>query len=241
MAIDAAFAREATRLFRRYQVEFVEAFGICPWAAAARREGRVREIPTAWSETEARALEGPHGSEALRGRVLAAIDALDRAREIEIGIVVFPALGASREAFARFVSEVRAADGDARPAGVPFALADFHPDATPVLDPAGAFTSFLRCTPDPTIQLVRRDALDRLRGEGSHGSGFFDPKALDGLELADFLSTPAEPPLHERIALRNRETVEREGLAKIVALFADIRADRDRTYAALASGRPPLG
>ena len=37
------WAREAVRLYRRYQLEIVEACGLCPWALRARLDGKVRE------------------------------------------------------------------------------------------------------------------------------------------------------------------------------------------------------
>jgi hypothetical protein len=37
------WTREATRLFRRYEREIVQAYNLCPWAEPARRAGKVRE------------------------------------------------------------------------------------------------------------------------------------------------------------------------------------------------------
>ncbi len=213
---------EAVRVFRRYAVEFVEALGICPWAVSARRDGRVREqvLLCATPDEE---------------RALAAIDALAADPSVEIGILLWPRLRLDRPSFERFASEVRARDAAAREGSrVPFAMAEFHPDAPGVVAPSGAFTSFLRRTPDPTIQLVRKDVLDRVRAtdsaSGSHGTGFFDPRMLDALLERGALAS-ATKPLHDRIEAHNRATVLEEGLARVVALLDDIRRDRDAAYA----------
>lgn len=204
MEIDARLAEEAIRVFRRYAVELVEELGLCPWARAARQQGRVRErvIP---------ALDLP--------AVLSAIDALDD--DVEIGIVLFPLVEIDRPAFERFVATVRTARA------APFAMAEFHPDAPAVLDPPGAFTSFVRRTPDPTIQLVRQSALEHVRrGDKNHGSGFFDVNMLDTL-----LTATGEPPLHERVLNANRRTIEALGVGEMSRRFDEIRRDRDASYA----------
>lgn len=210
---------EAVRVFRRYAVEFVEALGICPWAVSARRDGHVREhVLLCTSEDEAQAL--------------AAIDALAADASVEIGILLWPRLAIDRPSFEQFTSRVRARDAALREGTpAPFAMAEFHPDAPAVTSPSGAFTSFLRRTPDPTIQLVRKEVLDRVRASdrssSAHGTGFFDPRMLDGIGLTLGAATP---PLHDRIEANNRATVRDEGLEQIEALLASIRRDRDAAY-----------
>lgn len=203
MEIDARLAAEAIRLFRRYSVELVEGFGLCPWARTARRDGHVRE----------RVLRDLTGA-------IAAIDELAADPEVEIGILLFPLLDGDRATFERAVAELRVE----RPA--PFAMAEFHPVAPSVTHPPGAFTSFIRRTPDPTIQLVRKSALDHVRRGDNHGSGFFDVRMLDTL-----VAGTEGPPLHERVLETNRKTVEAHGLAEIARRFDDIRRDRDASYA----------
>src|SRR5262249_32562635 len=44
MTVPAALSEEAVRVYRRYQIEIVEALNLCPWAERARLEGRVREV-----------------------------------------------------------------------------------------------------------------------------------------------------------------------------------------------------
>ena len=92
----------------------------------------------------------------------------------------------------------------------PFLAAAFHPDYRApgekldgALD-AARLVPFIRRTPDPTLQLVRASLVDRLRGEVS----------------AD-------------VGRANFANVTGRGLDKLDALLADIRRDRDATYARL--------
>lgn len=222
METDSRLRDEAIRLFRRYAVEMVEGLSLCPWAFVSRRDGHVRETVVLEPDLDV-------------GRVMRAIDELSDP-EIEIGIVLFPRVEVDRATFERFVVEVRQCDEAARrPPNEAWALADFHPEAPPLLEPDGAFTNFVRRTPDPTIQLVRQSALQRVRRGDNHGSGYFDIRLL----TEDTVFPPVEPPLHERVLETNREQVARAGLAEVAARFAEIKADRDATYARIlgASGR----
>lgn len=215
MDADSRLRAEAVRLFRRYAVEMVEGLSLCPWAHVSRRDGHVRETVV---------LEPDLSVE----RVLAAIDELSADPAVEIGIVLFPLVEADRATFERFVASVRAADEAVRrPSDQAWAMADFHPGAPAVLTPDGAFTNFVRRTPDPTIQLVRQSALARVRRGDNHGSGYFDVSLL----TEHTVFPPVEAPLHERVLDTNREQIEKTGLQEVAARFAAIRADRDASYA----------
>lgn len=163
---------------------------------------------------------------------------------IEIGLVIFPRLRLGRAEFERFVGEVReeharrerARTEPGRHGGGRLAMAAFHPDAVPELSKPSRLVPFLRRTPDPTIQLVRLASLDRVRAnDPAHGTGVVDLRTLD---LAAFLATPPQPPIHERIAAHNLDTVKSRGVEAVEALLADIRRDRDATYAALGEPAP---
>jgi hypothetical protein len=85
-----------------------------------------------------------------------------------------------------------------------FLAAAFHPDYRApdgVLD-AARLVPFIRRTPDPTLQLVRASLIDSMRGQVS----------------AD-------------VGRANLATVTARGLANLDALLADIRRDRDVSYA----------
>lgn len=223
-ASDERLRAEALRVYRRYAVEVVEAMEFCPWAAKARREGVVRE-------TVILAREEPLEA------ALAAIDDVASAEAIEIGLLIFPRLRLDRRTFERFVARVREADATrCAPQPIPLAMAAFHPDAAADLVAPSRLTPFLRRTPDPTIQLVRQSTLDSVRKHEQTGTAFLDPASLASMSIEELVQ-PAAVPMHERVAKANLDTVRRLGVAEIEAILADIRADRDRAYAAIGEPR----
>jgi hypothetical protein len=217
MAVTPALESEAIRLYRRYQLEIVEALKLCPWAERARLDGRVREQVLGWPCPN---YEAP----------LAAIDDMARDPRIEIGLLLFPTARVASSDFERFVSRLVDEDARVRELGTtPFALAAFHPDAKADLSEPERLISFLRRTPDPTIQLVRCETLDRVRGGFPDGTAFVD---------INFISTLGQSredtlPLRERIARANLRTVERAGVVDVERRLEDIRTDRNRSYARL--------
>lgn len=219
---DQRLRREAVRVYERYATEVVEAFQLCPWARRARQDGRVRTCVV----TDA------------RPRVQGLLDRMDEIfadAHVEVGLLLLPGVPWDRHDFRRFASRVRtahearhAASGASGPP--PLAMAAFHPDAQPDLDSAARLVSFLRRTPDPTIQVVRHAALAGVRGSETTGA-VYAPRAV--LDLAA-LASERTLPLADRVAEANLATTTRVGVAHIEAILDDIRADRDRAYAALS-------
>jgi hypothetical protein len=226
---DERLRREALRVYERYAVEVVEAFQLCPWARRARLDGHVRTHvlldPTPAVE-----------------RILDQLDEIFRDPRIEIGLVILPRLDWERQPFRRFVEEVRAGHAArhlaARASGPPpLAMAAFHPRAPIDLGSAARLVTFLRRTPDPTIQIVRQSALAAVRGSETSGAVYAPRAVLDLVArgaLGPLEAFAAEPlPMADRVAESNLATVQREGAERIQAILDDIRADRDRAYAAL--------
>jgi len=220
--MSSELAREAARLYERYATEIVERFDLCPFAAHARTAGRVflRVI------TDAAPL-------AATVRMIAE---LDPEETCEVAILVYPNLALDRREFDRFVMRVRQSDAKRHPLGkVPFAMAAFHPDAELDLRSPERLIPFIRRTPDPTLQLVRRSVLDRVRGPRPEGTGYFDVSLLDKRNL---FAAPPAPTTRERISQDNDDTVQRAS-AELEAVMADIQRDRRETYAALVSTGTP--
>lgn len=215
--MDAELEREAIRVYRRYSAEVVEALGICPWAAKARRDGRVRE----------HVLVEPVADVAA---ATAVVCDMGRDPTVEIGLLLFPRVALDRAGFESFVAQVRDAYAAEVPRAVEMALAAFHPRADADVTGPERLVPFLRRTPDPTIQLVRRTALAAVRRSHGHGTGFVDPAEID---FATFLASEPRIPLHERVAQTNLQTVERLGVEQLEALLEEIRRDRDAAYARL--------
>jgi hypothetical protein len=215
-----ALEEQALRLHHRYEIEIVEACGLCPWAERARLEGRVQ--PLVVLADDADALDAS----------LAVMKQLEATPRIEVALLIYPRCELDRLAFQSFVARVRDADAARHPLGsIPFVMAAFHPDAAPDLSHPERLIPFLRRTPDPTIQLLRADALDRVRGGAPQGTQFFDPTTAMDLAMPQ---TDVIAPLRERIARANQNTVEQLGVAEMERRLRDIRRDREQTYRELA-------
>lgn len=207
--------RETLRLNRRYLEEVVERFVLCPWARSARHDGHVaecvfqQEFPDDFAPS------------------LTTIDTLSEHAEIEVALFIYPRLDLGRLDFEHFARGLRVLDAERyEPGQAPFAMAAFHPDATPQLDDPERLIPFLRRSPYPTLQLVRTSSLERVRGNEIEGTAFLD---LDLLGAAGLSLPPAPTPLRERIAKRNLDTVRSEGVENIERVLEDILRDRDRT------------
>lgn len=223
--LDERLRREAVRVYERYATEVVETFLLCPWARRARQDGRVRTRVITEAEPG----------------VPVVIDQMTEIfsdARIEVGLILLPRVFWDRNEFRRFASLVRA-DHEARhaasrdPGPPPLAMAAFHPHAEPDLDSAARLVSFLRRTPDPTIQIVRQAALASVRDPVVSGS-VYAPRALLDIALHTAARSAAVPTA-ERVAAANLATVGRVGVARVQAILDDIRADRDRAYAALSA------
>ncbi|MGE0324308.1 MAG: DUF1415 family protein [Polyangiaceae bacterium] len=208
---------EALRVYRRYQREVVEALNLCPWAERARLEGHVTERVLLQRE--------PNHEPSL-----AAIAELEANPQIEIALLIYPQLALDIREFERFVAELREADEAEWPlGGVPFAAAAFHPRAVRTSDAPERLIPYIRRSPDPTIQLVRRSVLDRMRQGPAEGTHFID---LNNFSLED-LPRPDQRPLRERIAKNNAETLQELSFERFDALITEILQDRDESYASL--------
>lgn len=200
-----ALTREALRLHQRYQRELVERFSVCPWARPARTEGRVHAHVVADASCSPDDL----------GAVIAKWAADDT---VDVAFVILPRFDAGADACAERAAEV----GDASD-GV-FLTASFHPDA----GPDAGMIHFLRQTPDPTIQLVRRKTLEEIRTQDPpHYQDIFE------LDLRDLEAKKTPRTTAASVLAHNERTFERKGRAALQAIVDDIKADRERTYAKL--------
>jgi hypothetical protein len=184
---DDALAAQALRLNARYLDEIVVGWGLCPWAERALREGQVRR--------RVFAAETPPPEP-----VLAFADELAADPTAAIGLAIFPRLPATPAAFDSFAERLRRAR---RPPA--FLIAAFHPFAADAFATAPQLVSFIRRTPDPTLQFVRASLLESLGAGVSAG-----------------------------VARQNFEAVTARGAAALDAALRDIRRDRDETYARLS-------
>ncbi len=191
------------RLLDRYIVEIVETYDFCPWAKAARLGGELAvdvlwstPAPAAWIDAARRLLAQP---------------------ATRVAMVIAPELAATPDELRRLRDYVATK--------IPSAgVAEFHPDAVIDLESPARLVPFLRRSPDPLLQLVPLELLDRVR---THTS------VIDVHDQAQMLAGLAAPPrddIADRLAETNHARV-RTDIAAITATLDDIAADRRRSYA----------
>ncbi len=214
----AALAREAIRLCRRYIDEVILPFDFCPWAAPALRQQRVEIIALSEPVTAL----GPSLLEAAREGARA-LDGCGRRSEVELVLLLYPRFRLARADFDALVRELRV------DAGSRFVMAAFHPDASADTSHPERLVPFLRRSPDPMVQALRKDVLDRIEPGRGTGTAFL---SLDRFFAGDLPALQGPSP-RERVAQANLETVQRVGLEDVERALLAIHDDRRRTYAAL--------
>lgn len=214
---DAGQIVEALRLYDRYVAEVVESFNVCPFAKKARHDERVKNL-VLLAASPAAAIES----------ALGAITALQTDSDrVDIAQLIFPRLSVSHRAFDKLHADFRERSARLSSSDPAFVSASFHPDYP--FDPRSPaqLVPFLRRTPDATIQLLNFKKLREVRNDERQGTAFFD---LSRLALENF-ATPARASVTEQIAANNFATVEALGQKRLLAIYDDIRADRERSYA----------
>ena len=213
------------KVYERYAVEVVERFGFCPWAGAARESGGVtlRVIFSADHDDfdeSLRLLSELHGQ------------ADDAGAGTDIALFIYPLIDLDRLGFEDYARRLRARAEQAAGLGLgrldAFAMAAFHPSANADLSHPDRLVPFVRRSPDPTLQLVRKSALFSIKGL-AQGTAFLDISAL----TADALKALQEPPpktVRERIAEQNVATVRDAGTAAIEAILTDIARQREAAH-----------
>jgi hypothetical protein len=215
-ARELAVVAEALRLCDRYVNEIVLGFGLCPWAEGVVRSGALGRWVLPASDPSPRDCLAAIDAWAATGDVPAETGpgAAARRPAVEVGFVILPRRSGSRGAFDSFAEAVRRADRARRAPHepVPFVIAAFHPEGGRTFTGPPQLVSFLRRTPDPTLQLVRADLLDRVKTVATDVS--------------------------DQIAMRNFAALgEAASAARFEGVVRLIRADRDAAYGRL--GLPP--
>jgi hypothetical protein len=194
---------EVRRLLDRYLVEIVEAHDLCPWARSARTGGELA-VDILW------------GTPALEDW-LASARALLARPATRVAMVVAPELAATPAGLRAIRDAVAVRMPDA-------GIAEFHPDAAFDAATPARLVPFLRRSPDPMLQLVPLELLDRVRAY---------PAVVDLAAQAQILGGIADPPrgdVADTIAADNHARVLASE-AQITAVLDDIAADRRRSYA----------
>lgn len=221
MTTRAAFLTDLERatlaVYERYAIEVVERFGFCPWARESRRSGHValRVVFTT----------DPHDF----ASTLSLLAELHHAPSpTDIALFIYPLSELDRLGFEDYVRRLRTL-AEAPAHGLDgYAMAAFHPGASADLSHPDKLVPYVRKSPDPTLQLVRKSALSAIKGLSS-GTSFIDVSTLS-LEGLGALSAPPRKPVRERIAEDNLATVGNVGLAAVDAVLDDIAREREALH-----------
>jgi hypothetical protein len=221
----------------RYQREIVEGLGLCPFARRSRELGRVHRpvfVATATADPNPREV-----AEALAK--LVDEDSTPGGSSVEIVLLTFPIppghAWSRPAAFEQFLARLREA-WKAVPPPREFYMVSFHPQLQPPADrplTADSLVSVLRRSPDPVIQCVDADLLDRVRKQAQVAAR---DRMLRELEARDpnlaamfARSVAPDPELSSDIARQNfsmhGSAASRAALEQAIAALL---VERDRVY-----------
>lgn len=224
LAGDLAYdlTRATLEVYERYAVEVVERFGFCPWARSSRESGQVvlRVVFSA----------DPDDFDASLG-LLGELE--QAALPTDIALFIYPLLDLDRLGFEDYARRLRTRAEAGQPKLDAYAMAAFHPSANVDLSHPDRLVPYVRRSPDPTLQLVRKSALSAIKGL-AHGTAFLDVSTLS-LAALTALADPAPKAVRERIAEQNLATVQALGPAAIDAILTNIAEQREASHQRLFS------
>jgi hypothetical protein len=216
----------------RYQREIVEGLGLCPFARRSRELGRVHR--PVFVATQANDPDPREVAEALARLV-------DQDRSAEIVLLTFPLPPGHAwwrpATFEQFLARLRAA-WKAVPPPREFYMVSFHPQQAPPADrplTADSLVSLLRRSPDPVIQCVDADLLDRVRKQAQVAARdrmLRELEARDPKLAAMFARSVApDPELSSDIARQNFTTHgDPDSRLALEQAIAALLLERDRSY-----------
>ena len=212
-----ALRRATLEAYERYAVEVVERFNFCPWARSSRESGDVT-LRVVFS------VDHDDFDESLT--LLS--DLHEQAPESDIALFIYPLLDLDRLGFEDYARRLRTRAETGQKNLDAFAMAAFHPSAGADLTHPDRLVPFVRRSPDPTLQLVRKSALSSIKGLAS-GTAFLDVSALTAAAFKA-LQEPPPKPVRERIAEQNLASVRDAGTEAIEAVLTDIARHREAAH-----------
>lgn len=224
MAYRDELTKETLRVYERYAVEVVERFGFCPWARASResQSAAVRVIFSVNRDDFADSLQ-------LIAQLSTPASERDR---VDVALLVYPLLDLDRLDFEDFGRRLRSADDARSNLSGEFAMAAFHPTAAADLSHPDRLVPYIRRTPDPTLQLVRKSVLSSIKGL-DQGTAFVDLDALSAAGFQKLREPPQAKAVRDLIAEQNLATVLQVSSAVIDPILEDILRDREQAHAKL--------
>lgn len=195
----------------RFLAAAIEGLDLCPFARPARMSAATARFVVADTVRDGRIEPSPG--------LHAVFSALATSSRLEVVQVIFPRVEAEPRTWVDAVKALTAAlNATSRPARI--AAAAFHPELPYDAAAAARLIPLFRRSPDPMIQWIRLDALDRVRAGRPDGDVVLpeDPR-----ERRELLATQLRASLGDTIAAANAQTAERYGVEDIVALLASLR------------------
>lgn len=209
---------EALRANDRYLHAFIEEYSFCPFARGGREAGQTKRY-------------------VVHADFAAPAQLVDRLVELMLRVaadetqvvaqVIFPLIEVEPEAWIRFCDELTALGHARRGGPAVLAFAALHPRLAYSDQNAFAMVPLFRRSPDPTIQWVRLDGLEKIYEGRDSEVRFVDPA-----NILTFLrdAPPPRPPLYDRIAETNRKMARRMGLPRVEAMLAEYAEAAQRAY-----------
>ena len=206
--------RIALQANAEYVERFVEGHGLCPYAKDGRRRGETRRYVHFQSSHELTEL----------------VELFRRIANDEsqvVAQVIFPGLDVSPQEWIDFGHRITRLGHEGCGGHDVLANAALHPHLPYHSGSAFSLIPLFRRAPDPTIQWVRLEYLERLYEGRSKGSTFVDPA-----EILAALSAPQVKSLYDRVAEVNRQTAERIGVAQLEQALMDVHRRAVSAYRA---------
>lgn len=209
----------------RYLETFLEPHSFCPFSRGGRKRGlttRVVCLATSLDVTP----------------WLELMEALAADESKVVAQLIFPAIDVTADAWSRFCHELTTAGNERMRARVGkgaevYAVAPLHPELSYRTKSPYTLIPLFRRTPDPTVQWVRLDALEKLY-EGRSAKTVF----VDVSELEAFLAAPQKKPLFDRIAETNQQMAERLGVAELERTLRELSRWAQGRYASALLDEP---
>jgi hypothetical protein len=209
---------EALRANDRYLHAFIEEYSFCPFARGGREAGQTKRY------VEYAAFTAP---EQLVDRLVELMRRIAADETQVVAQVILPLVEVEPEAWIRFCDELTALGHARRGGPAVLAFAALHPRLAYSDQNAFAMVPLFRRSPDPTIQWVRLDGLEKIYEGRDSEVRFVDPANILAF-LRD--APPPRPPLYDRIAETNRKMARRMGLPRVEAMLAEYATDAQRAY-----------
>jgi len=208
-----ALERASAELNARYTLEIVEPHVFCPFAKSARVSGRSRVVV----DVAAQLAPG--------GVWWESAAALATDVHVEVVQFVFPLVDVSADQWTDECKQITRLFHAERAGASVYAVAAFHP-RTGGAKPSRT-VDLLRRTPDPTMQWLRLDALERVKDGRDDRDRFLPP---DPEALFQLLNASKRPSLSKQIEAQNDATVGRLGREVVYSMVRDLIDTRDHTY-----------